>query len=222
MMYRFYFTYTVRVVNSLLKTKHKAVTARADEEINIGSSRITAFVYDKRQHNIDYLRHTMATFDWTALNNSSNITEMYSQFVTAVSELIDQCIPKKAVHLGPRDPEYFTPLIKQLLIRRNRFMHRGKLARANELSLKLNMLIKEARSQHMSSLANADTKQLWQAVSGKRGNGQDNICSNIGTVDQFNKYFANVATDPDYNKQDIEKLIEPTPADFDYVGSRTF
>jgi hypothetical protein len=96
-------------------------------------------------------------------------------------------------------------------------MHRGNLARANELSLKLNALIEEARSQHMSSLANANTQQLWQAASGKLGNGhgQDNICSNIGTVDQFNEYFANVATDPEYNKQDIEKLIEPIPADFD-------
>ena len=84
--------YTVCVVNSLLKTKHKAVfLARADEELNIGSSRKTILVYDKRQLNIDYLRHTMATFDWTPLNNSSNITEMYNKFVTAVSELIDQC-----------------------------------------------------------------------------------------------------------------------------------
>ena len=47
------------------------------------------------------------------------------------------------------------------------------------------MLIKEARSQQMSNLANADTKRLWQAVSGKQGNGQDNICSNKGTVNQL-------------------------------------
>jgi len=166
-------TYTVRVVNCLLKTKHKVVTARVDEEINIGSSRKTVFVYDKRQHNIDYLRHTMATSDWSVVNNSSNVTEMYSQFLNIVSNLVDQCIPKKTVHLVPRDPEYFTPLIKQLLIKRNRFMHRGNLGRANEISLKLNLLIKEARSQHMSNLANADTKRLWQAVSGQRGNGQD-------------------------------------------------
>ena len=94
-------------------------------------------------------------------------------------------------------------------------MRRGKLARANEISLKLGTLIKEARSQHMSNLANADTKRLWQAVNGKRGNGQDNICSNIGTVDQFNSYFAGVANDPCYNRQEIEKMIVPTPTDFD-------
>jgi hypothetical protein len=94
-------------------------------------------------------------------------------------------------------------------------MHRGNLARANEISLKLNTLIKEARSCHMSNLANADTKRLWQAVNGKRGNGQDNMCSNIGTVEQFNNYFADIATDPGYNKLEIETMIAPTPLDFD-------
>ena len=48
-----------------------------------------------------------------------------------------------------------------------------------------NILIKKARSQHMSNIANADTKRLWQAVSGKRGNGHDNICSNVGTDYQY-------------------------------------
>ena len=88
-------TYTVRVVNSLLKTRHKAVTARADGEIDVGRSRKAVFVYDKRQHNIDSLRHALATYDWTLINNSLNVTDMYSQFLNVVSDLIDQCIPKK-------------------------------------------------------------------------------------------------------------------------------
>ena len=67
-------TYTVRVVNSLLTTKHKAVTARADEKINIESSRKTVSVYDKRPHNIDYLGHTMAPFDWTVARMSQKCT----------------------------------------------------------------------------------------------------------------------------------------------------
>ena len=66
----------------------------------------------------------------------------------------------------------------------------------------------------MSNLANADTKRLWQAINGKRGNGQDTICSNIGTVEQFNNYFADIATDPGYNKQEIQNMIVPTPSDF--------
>ena len=103
------------------------------------------YVYDKRQQNIDKLRHAIAIYDWTLMNNCSSVSDMYSQFLNVVSDLIDKCIPRKTVHRGPRDPEYFTPLIKQLLIKRNRFMHRGNLARANEISLKLNSLMKGSR-----------------------------------------------------------------------------
>ena len=87
--------YIVQVVKSLLKTKHKAVTARAVCELDSGcSSRKTVHVYDKRQHNIDKLRHAIAIYDWTLMNNCSSVSDTYSQFLNVVSDLINKCIPK--------------------------------------------------------------------------------------------------------------------------------
>jgi hypothetical protein len=71
-------TYTVRVVSSLLKTKHKAVTARDDgeEPDDSSCSRKTVYVYDQRQHNIDKLRHAIGTYDWIKLKDSSDLIDM--------------------------------------------------------------------------------------------------------------------------------------------------
>jgi len=45
------------------------------------------------------------------------------------------------------------------------------------------------------------------AVKGKRDTEHDNICSNIGTVDEFNNYFASIASDPNYDAQQIASMI---------------
>ena len=118
------------------------------------------YVYDQRQHNIDFLRHELGTFDWNNLfeNCSDCLTNMYGEFIKTVNKITDHCIPQKAVKLGPRDPAYFTPLIKHLLVQRNRYMRRGNIGKADELSSKLNLLVAEARSRHMAKLSNADTK----------------------------------------------------------------
>ena len=204
-------------VNSLIKTKHKAVTAQMEINSLTVATRKIANVYDKRQQNIDKLRYYIGNYDWNdILNNSTNITEIYTRFLNALSNLIDQSIPKKVVRLGPRDPEYFTPLIKHLLISRNRLMRRGNLIKANEISVRLGQLIREARSTHMNKLAGADTKRLWQAVNGKRSTGQDGICCKVGTPDDFNDYFANIATDSDYNLSNVENMRLDTPLEFDF------
>jgi hypothetical protein len=62
----------------------------------------------------------------------------------------------------------------------------------------------------MEKLSNANTKQLWQAVKGKRDSGHDNICSNIGSVDDFNDYFAGISTDHEYDPNQIVEMKLPS------------
>jgi len=49
-------------------------------------------------------------------------------------------------------------------------------------------------------------------------NKQENISSNIVTVKQFDMHFADTATNPEYNRQDIESMIVHTPFKFDTVA----
>jgi len=47
---------------------------------------------------------------------------MYAGFLEEISQLLQDNIPVNVVRLGPRDPPYVTPLIKQLLRKRNKLL----------------------------------------------------------------------------------------------------
>jgi hypothetical protein len=118
------------------------------------------FLHDLRQHNIHKLRNNLAMLDLIKIHQSHDVTEMYQLLLGAVTKPIDNCTPKKKAILGSLNPEYFTPLIKSLLVKRNRLMRRGFLSKANELASKLQVLIRNACSHCMTKLANADSDLL--------------------------------------------------------------
>jgi len=85
---------------------------------------------------------------------------MYNRFLAALSQLVHDNIPVNTVKLGVHDPPFVTPLIKELLHKRNKLRHKGKLSQANELAEKINSLTVLKRSRTMTRLADAKPKQL--------------------------------------------------------------
>ena len=63
--------------------------------------------------------------------NTLDIDTIYSNFLNVIHSLIADCIPKKSVVVGPRDPDFVTPLVKALLNKRNRLRRCGKIEAAN-------------------------------------------------------------------------------------------
>ena len=63
---------------------------------------------------------------------------MYSLFLVTVHYFIDTCIPTKTVTLGPRDPDFVTPLVKSLLCKRRKLRRQGKDVEADALAAKIN------------------------------------------------------------------------------------
>ena len=74
--------------------------------------------------------------DWSEVYSTDDITAMYEAFLVKCRTLIDCCIPVKMVSLGPRDPEFVTPLIKSLLKARNKLRRGGQVEQANTLAIK--------------------------------------------------------------------------------------
>ena len=70
-------------------------------------------------------------------------------------------MPFKMVRIGPRDPDFITPLIKSLLKIRNKYRRTGRIGQASELSDKINRLIAEERSRSLARLDSAGPKKLW-------------------------------------------------------------
>jgi len=137
-------------------------------------------------------------FDWSDVTCATDITDMYNRFLAALSQLVHDNIPVNTVKLGVHDPPFVTPLIKQLLRKRNKLRRKSKLSQANELAAKINSLIVQERSRTMTSLADAKPKQFWAAVkptvSSKSSSGLvDNpLLVNVDTVDDF---FASISYD---------------------------
>ena len=80
---------------------------------------------------------------------------MYARFLEAISQLLRDNIPVNVVRLGLRDPPYMTPLIKQLLRKRNKLRRNGKISQANTLAAKINALIVQSRSQGLIKFSEA-------------------------------------------------------------------
>jgi len=89
---------------------------------------------------------------------------MYSLFLVTVRYFYDTCIPTKTVTLGPRDPDFVTPLVKSLLCKRRKLRRQGKDVEADALAAKINRLICDYRKTRLSHLSEAGPKELWEAV----------------------------------------------------------
>ena len=72
------------------------------------------------------------------------------------------------VSIGPKDPEYVTPLIKLLLRKRNRMHKRGHFANAEVLAQRIDALIVEERSNALAKLTDCNAKELWNVVNNTR------------------------------------------------------
>jgi len=134
-------------------------------------------LYDLRASNIDRQRYDIA------------IEYVYVQFVDTVMSIVKQSVPIKNVTLGPRDPDYVTPLVKSLLRQRNRLRRKGRIERANDIAQKINLLISQNRSQRFEKLSNATSKQLWDAVNKTRNPKLSTGSLLLHDLDAVNDFF---------------------------------
>jgi hypothetical protein len=149
------------VVKSTLKTKHQAIhvkpTVYASETV---IRRRKVHIYDLQDHNIDALRYNVAMQDWSSVLQRDNIDSTYDMFLNTTKQLIETCIPVKYITMGRKDPEYINPLVKSLLRQRNKLRHKGRIAEADKLAIKINKLITDKRQRTLNKLTFAGTREL--------------------------------------------------------------
>jgi len=184
---------------SLLKTKHLAVIVHdvsCGAPSVVSNRRVAVNVFDHRDHNIDRMRRAISLFDWSAVTCVTEISAMYARFVEVLTSLVNTNVPVKVVRLGPRDPPFITPVIKQLLRKRNYLRRRARYLEANSLAEKINLLIIQSRSSNLNKLANANPKQLWAAVKGSVNSGSRSHSSGhplLNDVHAVNDFFVSIS-----------------------------
>jgi Reverse transcriptase (RNA-dependent DNA polymerase) len=204
------------VSRSLLKTKHMAVIVSSDpsQVYCRVEQRKRVAVYDVRAPSISRLRAGIMNADWSAVYQTEDVTEMYSLFLQQCKAVIGNCVPFKMVRLGPRDPDFVTPLIKSLLKTRNNYRRRGRIEQANVLAVKINRLIAEERSHSLARLDSASPKKLWDAVRKNVGsNSRHSHHPLLADPNIVNDYFANISYDSSYKKEPCFQLLENIQSD---------
>ena len=83
-------------------------------------------LYDLREHNVDRLRYYLGVYPWGYFLQSNDVEFIHLHFVDIVLHILSECVQAKTVVLGPKDPQYVTPLVKMLLKRRNRLRRQGR------------------------------------------------------------------------------------------------
>ena len=202
--------YVCKVVKSIVKTKHMAIVLSAESEsVNSSTARRKVKLYDLKPHNITRLQHAIGVYDWNQLLTSScDISDIYDGFLNVIHSLIDLHIPSHIVTMGNRDPDYVTPMVKFLLNKRRLLRKKGRTSEADELADRINILINQQRQSRLSKLADATPKELWASVNLKRHTSSSPCNDILLSADNVNKYFSNIATDPEYNTQRIKAFFK--------------
>ena len=192
------------VFDSLIKTKHKAVLIHSDncqfKRLTSEMSRRKTRVYDLKPHNIDALRAAIGNYDWSDLLSCNDVQIVYDQFAAVIPNLIDNLVPSRMVRLGPRDPEFMTPVIKGMLRKRTQLMKKGRLDEANSLAEKINKLIQATIGKRLANISSSKPKDLWKMVNKSKTKKQSFISS--VSSEELNAHFANIAFDPAYDVND--------------------
>ena len=106
--------------------------------------------------------------------------------------IIDECIPRKYVVVGPRDPDFVTPLVKMLLKKRHRLRRLGRTDAANDVANKINEFIVSIRIKRCASVGKISTKGLWARGKGKVKHKHILIDGKAVDPSHLNQFFASL------------------------------
>ena len=211
--------FVCRTISSTVKTKHKAVIVGSADAVDsivppaVVENKITKRCFDIRAPYITRLQDELDNYNWNSLLNEVDVNILYRDFTKVLSYFVDCCIPTKTVNISPRAPRFITPLIKRLLSSRNRLMHRGRIDEAGLISVKVGKLIAEGRARSLSNVNTHCTRDLWRAVSTSRNRRDDRDLASLGSpfddANAINQFFADIATDPNYDRQAVLAHIRP-------------
>ena len=181
----------------------------------------TVSYYDVREPHLTKLREAFDSYNWAVITDETNISNAYNALLVVLKWHIAEYIPARRVTLGSKSPSFVTPLIKSLLRCRNRLARRGQIQMAGSLSRKIGSLISERRATLFTNVNTQDTRKLWKAVNKSRNkNDSADNNSSFFDVSGCNKHFTAIATDQNYNKQDIlSKLQEISSASISRTDS---
>lgn len=199
--------WSVQVMNSLIKTDHKAIVARSYRtEDNMRKHR--------QKHSIRLRKPKQTALFLEELTKTKplfNVDEPFEdscdKFNNQLIHLLNKYFPLKEVTTTSKDPPFVTPYIKKLLRQKNTKMKKGDLVSAEKISSEIRKHIIKTNSNRLRTMnIRKQAKEIWTEVKSIRAKGNTSVSqpTNNGiTAEELNNHYTNISTEENY--------VEPTP-----------
>jgi len=139
---------TVRVVDSTVKSDHKAVVAYQGHAhvlpLNKQRNRCLFRQRSPAQH-VRFLEHASTVN--IELDDSDAVQSNFDYLYGVMLDLLNRFYPEREITVTSSDPPYVTPAVKALLRRKNRLMHTGRSEEACAVASHIRTIITRISSR---------------------------------------------------------------------------
>jgi len=192
----------IRVIQSTVKTTHKAIIAHASDGL-IADHNKTKTVVQYSKHTPVQAASFLEALQRDNWNNFLTIREVQTAadefYLRATSHLNDH-FPLASVTMSSRDPPFVTPAIKSMLRQRNQLMRAGRVDKAGAIGERVGQLITQANSKWLAKTEPGSTggaKEMWHKVNSLTGRSARPNAEPPDAV-TMNTHYAAISTDPSY------------------------
>lgn len=79
----------------------------------------------------------LSSFTWDKVLQQTDVQTAFDDFYSIALAILDRFYPFHIITVSSRDPHFVTPRIKALLRQRNRLMHKGAVAAADSITVRI-------------------------------------------------------------------------------------
>lgn len=185
----------IKIITPSLKSDHKGILAYNGEvKINHNKEKRIFYIRERKPESVALFREYLA-LNPTQLNLNEHFDKICDDFYKDLIDIQDRFFPKRKVTLSSADPPFVTPYIKMLLRKRNSFMRRGNILRADGLTETIRKLIINNDVKQLQKIENRPN-ELWKAVSNLRGKSRTRDIEIPATT--LNEHYRKISYDEDY------------------------
>ena len=157
---------TVRVVESTVKSDHKAIVAYRDhvlvQPLNKRRHRRLFRQRSPTQH-ARFLEHA-STLN-IQLDDNADAQTNFDIMYGVMLDLLDKFYPEREITVTSTDLPYVTPTVKAMLRRKNRLMHAGRTDEAEAIAARIRTIITRSSSRWLRTVdTRKNPKYAWVKV----------------------------------------------------------
>ena len=154
---------------------------------------------DARNHPKTLMLQKLQVTDWSTVLAENDINIDIDKFYCIVHEEFKNSFPSIWVKMSSKDPSFMSPLLKNLLSKRNKLLRKGMVREAGFLQPRITQLIKENQlnlTKVNKQKHDMGSKSWWKVIDKLTGRvGSSMNLSSLFNVNDINTHFQSINID---------------------------